>query len=216
MLLYFGQSNEKRSYAAPDRSSPESAAVWRSSVRAPIASAATSAALELEIGVVEHDFTRANFLRRRGAAGMADCNRGLVHRVDLLRIECGLLRRGGPDSERRRAAVADGNLPDRSDARYFSGTGVFTALVPRHAPSPHCRDRFFSRECCFRPVQLVRDAPRDFTCRSGRRRFRRRPSPVAPASSWISCHSAPQDRREIAISSKVQSGDYAPRSVNER
>lgn len=69
---------------------------------------ANSAALELEIRRVEHDFARANLLCRSGAAGMASCNGGLFCRVNLLRVECGILWRSGTNSEGRRTPVVTG------------------------------------------------------------------------------------------------------------
>ncbi len=109
----------------------------------------------------------------------------IIYRVDILRFERRILRRGSADVEGCRAAVADRHVPHRSRARYLSGTGVFTTLVPGYASSSRGGDRFFIRKRCFRVVQLVRNAPRNSAGGERRRRVWRRPSPATSTSLWF-------------------------------
>src|SRR5208282_34302 len=95
--------------------------------------------------------------------------------------------------------MADGRLPDCSDASYFSDTGIWTPLVPGHATPPYCGDHFFGGKRYFRVIQLVRDAPRNLAGRPRSRRFRRRPSPLAQALVGFFRGSAAQTREEAAI-----------------
>src|SRR5208283_3875917 len=192
--------HETRSCTASNRCLLTPAAVCESPVQHSASSATTSLAVELEISAVEHCFTRSNLLWSGGAPGMGSCNCGLVYRVDLLCSQRRILRCGGANFKRWRASVAHRCLPNRSDARYLSGTGVFTALVQRYAPPARCRHRFVARRGHFRIVQLVRDAPRNSLSRPRRWRLWRRSSPFASTSIWFLSSFAAQDRQETTIS----------------
>jgi hypothetical protein len=166
------------------------------SVRPGAKSPSDRGALELEIRLAERHSARANIPRCRGTSGMAGRVRRIAQRVGLLRRERGILRSDRAKLERRRTAMAHWHLPRGRDTGNLPGAGVFTALVPGNAASPHRRDRFPHRERSVRTLQLVRDASWNLASRRRGRKLRRRPAPAAPAFCWVRGNPSAEDDSE--------------------